>query len=84
MDYIASVLDRLSESQQGVQTAGKAAASHQDGGYTPHDRIRALDVLIEDTMPLSQMKQILEGFSHLFEIHEIREIANLLREQKAK
>lgn len=39
---------------------------------------------LDGTMPLSQMKQILEGFSYLFEMHEISEIANLLREQKAK
>ena len=39
---------------------------------------------LEGLMPLSQLKQILEGFSYLFEMHEIREIANLLREQKAK
>ena len=39
---------------------------------------------LDGTMPLSQMKQILEGFSYLFEMHEIREIANLLREQKAR
>ena len=39
---------------------------------------------LDGTMPLSQMKQVLEGFSYLFEMHEIREIANLLREQKAK
>ena len=39
---------------------------------------------LDGTMPLSQMRQVLEGFSYLFEIHEVREIANLLREQKAK
>lgn len=48
MDYIATVLDRLSESQHAVQVAGKAVTSHQDGGYTPHDRIRALDTLMDE------------------------------------
>jgi hypothetical protein len=48
MDFIATVLDRLSESQQAVQAAGKAVTSHQDGGFTPHDRVRALDVLMEE------------------------------------
>ena len=38
---------------------------------------------LDGTIPLSQMRQILEGFSYLFEIHEVREIANLLRVQKA-
>jgi len=39
---------------------------------------------LDGEIPLSQLKFVLEGFSYLFEIHEIREIANLLREQKTK
>ena len=31
-----------------------------------------------------QLKSILEGYSYLFEMNEIREIADLLREQKTK
>lgn len=39
---------------------------------------------LEGSAPLSQLKSVLEGFSYLFEMREIGEIANLLREQKAK
>lgn len=39
---------------------------------------------LEGSAPLSQLKSVLEGFSYLFEMREIGEIANLLREQKVK
>ena len=39
---------------------------------------------LDGEIPLSQLKSVLEGFSYLFETHEIREISNLLREQKTK
>ena len=48
MDYIASLLDRLNEFQKAIQTAGNTVTNHADGGFTPHDRIRALDVLMEE------------------------------------
>lgn len=39
---------------------------------------------LDGAIPLSQLKSVLEGFSYLFEVTEIREIASLLREQKSK
>jgi len=39
---------------------------------------------LDGDIPLSQLKSVLGGFSYLFEVTEIREIANLLREQKTK
>jgi hypothetical protein len=47
MDYIAAMLDKLTESQKAVEAAGKVVTQHQDGGFTPHDQIRALDVLMD-------------------------------------
>jgi hypothetical protein len=39
---------------------------------------------LDGDIPLSQLKSVLEGFSYLFEVTEIREISSLLREQKTK
>ena len=48
MDYISTMIDKLHESQQAVETAGKMVTQHQSGGYTPHDQIRALDILMDE------------------------------------
>jgi hypothetical protein len=39
---------------------------------------------LDGAIPMSQLKNVLEGFSYLFETTEIREISSLLREQKSK
>jgi len=48
LDYISTMIDKLSESQKAVETAGKTVTQSSEGGFTPHDRIRALDVLMDE------------------------------------
>lgn len=48
MDYVSTMIDKLSESQKAVEAAGKTVTQHQDGGFTPHDQIRALNVLMNE------------------------------------
>ncbi|GEM_PF-4735849 len=55
MDYVAAMIEKLTESQKAVEAAGKTVTQHQNGGFTPHDQIRALDVLMNEAAATGDM-----------------------------
>lgn len=55
LDYVAVLIDRMSKTQAAVEQAGKTVTQHAEGGYTPHDKIRALDILMNEASATGDM-----------------------------
>ena len=80
-----TIVGKLKTTDDPIVIPEKVLKTLRDQPENCQPRLEAVFMsFLDGDIPLSQLKSVLEGFSYLFEVTEIREIANLLREQKTK